>query len=110
MNALIEKLDWQIIEKSGKPEFVILPYEQYLKLVSDEPVFPNEVIGLEIKFNNIIKAWRTYLKITQAQLAKRADISQAALSQMEKPEAKPHGATLKKIAKAMKISPELLES
>ena len=73
-------------------------------------VFPNEVIGLEIKFDNIIKTWRIYLKITQEQLAERADISQAALSQMEKPGAKPHGATLKKIAKALKISPELLES
>jgi len=110
MNVLTEKLDWQVIEKDGKPAFAVLPYEQYLTLVSNEPVFPNEVIGLEIKFDNIIKAWREYLKITQKDLAARVGITQAALSQMEKPGAKPHGATLKKIAEAMKIAPELLES
>jgi DNA-binding XRE family transcriptional regulator len=110
MNALTEKLEWQIIEKNGKPEFAVLPYDQYLTLVSDEPVFPHEVIGLEIKYNNLIKAWRTFLKMTQKELAKKTGITQAALSQMEKPGAKPHGTTIEKMAKAMNLSVELLES
>ena len=110
MNVLTEKLNWQLIEKDGKPAFAVLPYEQYLTLISDEPVFPHEVVGLEIKYDNIIKAWREYLKISQKELAARVGITQAALSQMEKPGAKPHGATLQKIAAAIKIAPELLES
>jgi len=37
---------------------------------------------------NLVKAWRTYLGMTQAEVAKKAGMSQAALSQMEKSENK----------------------
>ena len=72
--------------------------------------FPHEVVGLEIKFDNLMKAWRTHLKVSQEQLAKRAGISQAALSELEKSGVKPDAAILEKIAQALSISPELLES
>jgi transcriptional regulator with XRE-family HTH domain len=77
---------------------------------NSQPTFPHKVIGFEIKFDNIIKAWRTFLKMTQKELAQKAGITQATLSQMEKPGARPHGATLKKIAKAIKVDSELLKS
>ncbi len=46
---------------------------------------PHEVVGLVEKNGvNLVKAWRTYLGFTQARVAKKAGMSQAALSQMEK--------------------------
>jgi transcriptional regulator with XRE-family HTH domain len=58
---------------------------------------------------NLVKAWRTHLGLTQKQVAKKAGISQSALSQMEKTENNPHSATLEKLAKAMNLSVDQLE-
>ena len=101
----------QFIEQGGKPVFAIIPYEEYLKLLPPEEVtIPHEVVGLVIKKGmNLVKAWRTYLGMTQAEVAKKAGLSQAALSQMEKRENKLRNATLKKLAEAMGISIEQLK-
>jgi len=101
----------QFIEQSGKPVFVVIPYEEYLKLLQPEEVtIPHEVVGLVVKKGmNLVKAWRTYLGITQAEVAKKAGISQAALSQMEKSENELRTATLEKLAAAMRISVEQLK-
>ena len=50
----------------------------------------------------MILTWREYLNLTQAELAEKMGISQAAYSQMEAAK-KPRKETLKKIAKAMNI-------
>ncbi|MBK5102044.1 MAG: helix-turn-helix transcriptional regulator [Desulfobacteraceae bacterium] len=100
----------QFIEQSGKPIFAVIPYEEYLKLLpSEEPTIPHEVVGLVIKKGmNLVKAWRTYLRMTQADVAKKAGISQAALSQMEKSENELRTATLEKLAIAMALSVDQL--
>jgi len=96
----------QFIEQSGKPVFAVIPYEEYLKLLPPEDVtIPHEVVGLVVKKGmNLVKAWRTYLRMTQAQVAKKAGISQAALSQMEKNENELRTATLEKLATALGLS------
>ena len=101
----------QFIEQSGKPVFAVIPYEEYLKLLPPEEVtIPHEVVGLVIKKGmNLVKAWRTYLRMTQAEVAKEAGISQAALSQMEKSENELRTATLEKLATAMGLSVEQLK-
>ena len=111
MNAHIENLDYQIIEKNNKPEFVVVPYDQFQLLLQDEDelLVPHEVVGLGIEYQNNIKAWRKYLKISQKQLAAKTGITQAAISQMEKPSSKPHMKTLKEMARALQVDWELLK-
>ncbi len=101
----------QVIEQDGKPAFAVIPYDEYLKLLSDEDVtIPHEVVGLVVKKGlNLVKAWRTYLGMTQARVAKKAGISQAALSQMEKSENRLRTATLEKLARSMGLSVEQLK-
>jgi len=102
--------DIQIIKQDGKPAFVVIPYHEYLKMLpEDEITVPHEVVELVIRRNmNLVKAWRTYLGLTQAEVAKRAGISQAALSQMERRENSLRTATLEKLAKAMGLHAEQL--
>ncbi len=101
----------QYIEQNGKPAFVVIPYDDYIKLLPTEDVaIPHEVVGLVIKKGmNLVKAWRTYLGMTQSEVAKKADISQAALSQMEKTDNPLRVATLEKLAIAMGLSIEQLK-
>ena len=96
----------QFIEQKGKPIFVVIPYEEYLNLLpSKESTIPHEVVGLIIKNDmNLVKAWRVFLGLTQAEVAKRTGISQAALSQMERSDNTLRTATLEKLAKAMGLS------
>ena len=97
----------QIIEKDGHPMFAVIPYEDYLNLLpKDERVtVPHEVVGLVVKEGmNLVRAWRKYLGLTQAEVSRRAGISQAALSQMERADNKLRNATLEKLAQAMGLS------
>jgi DNA-binding XRE family transcriptional regulator len=102
----------QIIEKNGKPIFAVIPYEDYLALLPEEnnETIPHEVTGLVIKKKmNLLKAWRIHLKMSQKDVAQKAGISQAALSQMEKIDNEHRTATLVKLAKAMGLSVEQLK-
>ena len=100
----------QFIEQNGKPTFAVIPYEEYLRLLPPEDVaIPHEVVGLVVRGGmNLVKAWRTYLGLTQAQVAKKAGISQAALSQMEKGEKNLRTKTLEKLSAAMGLDVEQL--
>lgn len=101
----------QFIEQNGKPAFAVIPYEEYLRLLPSEDVtIPHEVVGLVVKKGmNLVKAWRKYLGLTQAQVAKKAGMSQAALSQMEKGEKNLRTKTLEKLAVAMGLKVEQLQ-
>nr|WP_269764190.1 helix-turn-helix transcriptional regulator [Desulfobacula toluolica] len=66
-------------------------------------------MGLVIKKGyNLIKAWRVHLGMTQKQVAGKAGITQAALSQMERTEQENKTSTLEKLALAMGLSVEQL--
>ena len=101
----------QYIEQNGKPAFVVIPYEDYIKLLPDEEVtIPHEVVALVVKKEmNLVKAWRTYLGLTQSQVALKAGITQAALSQMEKKENTLRSRSLEKLAEAMNLSVDQLK-
>lgn len=103
--------DAQIIkDSSGKPAFVVVPYERWLKQTSlVAGLIPNEVMGLMIRDDMTpFRAWREYLHLTQAEVAERAEITQAALSQIESGAHKARKATREKLARAMGISAEQL--
>jgi DNA-binding XRE family transcriptional regulator len=106
-----EHINIPFIEQEGKPIFAVIPYEEYLRLLpSREDTIPHEVVGFVVKKDMThVKAWRTYLGLTQTEVAKRAGISQSALSQMERSDNTPRTATLEKLAKAMGLSMEQLK-
>ncbi|VEN73767.1 Prevent-host-death family protein [Candidatus Desulfarcum epimagneticum] len=109
MDAHIEP---QIIMREGKPAFAVIPWEEYQKLAAQNPRetdvwIPHEVVKANvIKGVSMIRAWREHLGMTQEELSKRAGMTQPALARLEKIDAKPRVATLKKIAAAMDISVE----
>ena len=81
----------------------------FFSLRDEETTIPHEVVGMVVKKGmNLVKAWRTYLGMTQAEVAKKASITQAALSQMEKTDNELRTATLEKLADAMGLSVEHL--
>lgn len=107
-------MNTQYIYSNNKIEYVVLPYQEYLRLTKapvttaaekdDDALIPHEVIELRfLKGMSKFAAWRKYLKISQKELARRAGITQGAVSQIEKSNS-PHRATLAKLAAAMNIS------
>ena len=67
---------------------------------------PNEVVALVFAGDlSSMRAWREHLGLTQAEVAARAGITQAAYAQMETA-AKPRATTRKKIAAAPGITLE----
>ncbi|NYT57343.1 helix-turn-helix transcriptional regulator [Alcaligenaceae bacterium] len=106
-----------ILETNGKPAFVVLPYDEYLAITSGKPVakarvpaddsVPHEVVRMQVKNNwSLIRAWREYLGITQAEMASRLDIRQPSYAAMEAVDAKPKKITRERIAAALEISLE----
>ena len=102
----------QIIELNGAPAFAVIPYADYLDLFpqkEDRDYIPHEVVGLMVKKGyNTVKAWRKHLNLTQKEVAKRARITQSALSQMETSDNEMRTATLEKLAAALGLDVEQL--
>lgn len=120
---MIELTRIQTIYQGGLPAFVVLPYNDFARehpreaalinpqspRIPEGDYIPNEVVGLRIKQDmTLLRAWREYLGLTQAEVAERAGISQAALSQMESGESRLRKATRIKLASAMGLNVEQL--
>jgi DNA-binding XRE family transcriptional regulator len=125
------KEEIQIIERDGKPEWAILPYEEYLQLIEqaelledirdfdeisaaiergDEELIPAEVVNAILDGKNPIKVWREYRGLTQQQLADIVRISKPYLSQIEAGKRKGTTDVLSAIAKALDVSLEQVAS
>lgn len=89
----------------GTPAYVVIPYAEWLaQRDREQSGVPNEVVSLVFDNNwTPIRAWREHLTLTQAEVARRMGISQAAYAQSEAA-AKPRKSTLKKIATAMNLT------
>ncbi len=109
--------DYQTIDYNGKPAFVLVPWEEFKRvrplLEGDKALstgIPQEVVEAHVLSDvPMIRAWREHIGITQGELAARMGVSQAAVAKLEKPNAKPRVATLKKVAEALGISPTQLD-
>ena len=120
---MIELTKIQTIYQGGLPAFVVIPFVEFARehpveaehikslspRIPEGDAVPHEVVGLHVKEGmTYLRAWREYLGLTQAELAEKAGITQAALSQMEKGESKLRKATRQKLAAALGINEEQL--
>ena len=94
----------------GLPAFVVMPYARFVReYVREHHLIPNEVVRMNVMDDMpMARAWREYLGLTQAEVAERAGMTQAALAQMESGQHKPRKATLAKLANALGIAVEQL--
>jgi DNA-binding XRE family transcriptional regulator len=121
------KKNIQLIERNGKPEWAVLPYDEYLHLVEqaemledirdydtakaaiengEDELIPSEVVFAILDGGNPIKVWREYRGLTQQQLAAAAGISKPYLSQIETGKRTGTAEILSAIARALKVSLE----
>ena len=96
MNALTSNATL-INDEAGNAQFVVLPYEDYLDLIGQQPkveeeedtYLPSEVLGYVLdKGKSIVAAWRMYRGYTQEQMAEKLGITQPSYASMEAPDNK----------------------
>ena len=101
----------QIInDPNGKPAFVVIPYDEYIKPKENQEAYvPHQVVSMMIDNEwSIARAWREHLGITQQEIAERLGVSQSAYSQQESSK-NLRKASREKIAVALGIIPEQLD-
>jgi len=110
-----EHTDPQIIKQNGKPAFAVIPWSEYQALVRNQVTpdesdiwFPNEIVKANVRGDSLIKAWREYFQLTQAELAEKAGMKQSALARLESSSSTPRKSTLAKLAEALGISVDQL--
>jgi DNA-binding XRE family transcriptional regulator len=117
----------QIIEREGKPEWAVLPYDEYLELLEqaelledirdferinaaiergEEELIPSEIVNAILDGENPVKVWREFRGLTQGQLADAAGISKPYLSQIETGKRKGSTDILSALAKVLKVTLE----
>ncbi len=114
----------QFIEKNGKPEWAILPFHEYQRLIDDAQMLEDihdydqaqrdiaagaELVSSEVAFAlldgaNPIRVWREFRGLTQQQLAEKCGISKPYLSQIEQGKRTGSPETLRAIAHALNLS------
>ena len=105
MNALI---DYRISEEAGR-RFAVVPLEQFTELMEragevEALTLPHEIVSRHlIEEVPLVRCWREYLGMTQAELAGRMEVSQAQIAQWERLNARLRHTTLKKLAAALGI-------
>ena len=120
---MIEPIRIQTIYQDGVPAFVVLPFIDFARehpkeaeaikasklwIPGGEGV-PHAIVGKVIKEGyTYLRAWRDYLGLTQTEVAEKAGITQASLSQMERGESRLRKVTRVKLAAAMGINTEQL--
>jgi DNA-binding XRE family transcriptional regulator len=93
----------------GKPAFVVMPYADFVRTYGQgRDLIPHEVVSATVQGATPARAWREYLKLTQAEVAARLEISQPSYAKQEGSE-KLRVATVGKIAKALGITIEQLD-
>ena len=74
-----------ILDADGQPAFVVVPYDEFVKrFEAGGDLVPDAVVKLVFDGGmSVVKAWRTHLELTQAEVAKRMAITQSAYAQLE---------------------------
>ncbi len=116
----------QLIQKPGCPKWAVIPYEYYLRLVTEaemlqdvqdydeakqalangEGVVPAEVTFQIIDGDPPLKVWRQYLQWNPAQLAAAVGLSEEELIQLESGRRPASREVLTAVAKALNLTVE----
>ncbi|RXZ38461.1 XRE family transcriptional regulator [Oxalobacteraceae bacterium CAVE-383] len=68
----------------GKPAFVVLPYEEFIRNYGHErDLIPHDVVSRTVDGATPVRAWREYLGLTQMEVASRLDIAQPTYAKQE---------------------------
>ncbi|MCB0113952.1 MAG: helix-turn-helix transcriptional regulator [Caldilineaceae bacterium] len=117
-------MNLQIIEKDGKAEWAVIPYEVYERLIEDaemlqdirdydeakqriadgEELIPSEVVFALVHGENPVRVWRRHRGLTQDELAAEAGISKSYLSQIESGKRQGTATVLAALAQALHVS------
>jgi len=121
----------QTIEKNGKPEYVVLPWEEYQAMLAaledradtavlagfadrlargDEETIPAAVVDRLLAGEPPVRVWREHRGLTQAQLAEAAGITQSMVAMIEGGDRRGTVDTLTVIARSLKVELEDLAS
>ncbi len=114
----------QVIEKNGKPEWAVIPYDLYQQFVEamemlddirtfdeakqriadGEELIPSSVVYALLEGANPILVWRQHRGLTQQQLADKAGISKPYLSQIESGKRTGSSKVLNSLAQALRLT------
>lgn len=99
-----------LLGEDGKPAFVVVPYNEFRRMAGGftPGTIPHAVVSSAVDGVSAMTAWREYLRLTQAEVAARIGITQAAYAQMESAK-RPRKVTLQKVADAMGLTLEQLD-
>ncbi len=116
----------QVIEKDGKPEWAVIPYEAFKRLLANsemledvhdyddakqavadgEELVPSEVTYAIIDGGCPIRVWREYRQLTQEELASQVGITPARLAEVETGKREADDGLMAAIAKALNLDVE----
>lgn len=117
----------QVIKQGDKPEWAVIPYDAYLRLVEqaemlqdihdydaakaalargEEELIPSEMVDALLDGENPIKVWRMFRGMTRKELAERAGISVPYLAQLETNKRNGSVEILAAIARALNVTIE----
>ncbi len=114
----------QIIERDGKPEYAVVPFELYEQLLSlaedakdiaaadaamaeidrgEDEIIPGDIAHRLLAGENPVRVWREHRNLTQEDLATAAGVGKSYVSQIEGGK-KPGSVTvLKRMARALRV-------
>ncbi len=93
----------------GTPAFVVMPYAEFMRrFAHEEGLIPHEVVSATVDGASPMRAWREHLRLTQADVAAKLGVSQAAYAQTEAA-ARPRKSTIARVAAALGIGVEQLD-
>ncbi len=115
----------QIIEREGKPEYAVLPYNEYLNLLElaegvqdaadareamrelasgEDEAIPSEIVDrLTAGEEHPLKIWREYRKLTQEALGNAAGIGKSYICQIEAGSKSGSAKVLKALAETLQV-------
>ncbi|MGH8554338.1 MAG: helix-turn-helix domain-containing protein [Gammaproteobacteria bacterium] len=114
----------QIIEANGKPQYAVIPYRDYLRLVKaaedaedaraideferklavgEEELLPADIVHRLVEGENPMLVWREYRGLTQGQLAGAAGVRQSYITMLERGERQGSVTKLRAIARILKV-------
>jgi DNA-binding XRE family transcriptional regulator len=114
----------QVIEKEGRPEWAVLPYAEYQRLLErledlpdaldadrvlervargEDELVPADVVDRLLQGEPPLRVWREHRGWTQQQLASAAGVTQSMVTMIETGRRKGQVDTLKRLAAALHI-------